>query len=289
MRTLFLLVAMMLASPASAETLMHDGVQRNFIVEGSAKNAPALIVLHGGGGTGKRIRRYLKLTLADKGWVVIYPDAVKRAWNDGRHSVNGGPLRAEDDLGFLKAMVRTLADQGRINPARVHALGVSNGGAMTQRIVCQAPGLLVGAVISIMNFPVGLDCPPGQPTPMLFLLGTADPIVPFAGGPIVVGRTDRGAVRPAMETLQFWADRNMCGQQLEVLLPDTAPDDGTRIRRLDHAFCSANLRAFIMEGGGHVWPGRLAPRAIQRVLGNPVFDIDGTAVAEEFLTTMIFP
>ena len=286
MRILILFIAVLLAPSAIAETLQHNGVQRTFIVEGTTKNAPALIVLHGGGGTGRRIRRYLDLTLADNGWVVIYPDAVERAWNDGRHSLNGSPLRTEKDLEFLQAMTQSLADQGRIDPDRVFALGVSNGGAMTQRLLCQAPGLLAGAVVSIMNYPIGLDCPPGKPTPMMFILGTEDPLVPFQGGRIAPGRGDRGRVRPAPETFQFWADRNLCGDPVDRMLPDAAPDDGARVQRVDYIYCAANLRAFIMQGGGHVWPGRQAGRAMQRILGNPVFDVDGTALAQEFLTEL---
>lgn len=289
MRMLLFLLIAALSVPARAETLMHDGVERHFIVEDGGPGSPALLVLHGGAGNGERIRRTTRFDMGPQGWTLIYPDGLNKSWNDGRHSLRGVPLRATDDLGFLQAMVQRLAVQGRIDPNRVFAVGLSNGGAMTQRIVCQSPDLLAGAVVAIMNFPVGLECPPGQPVPMLFILGTQDPLVPYNGGPITVGRRDRGRVLDAEETFRFYARRNGCAGQSEILLADSAPGDGVRVRKRTYAGCSAPLQALIMEGGGHVWPGRQMRPVLRRLLGNEVLDIDGSRVTKDFVTRLARP
>lgn len=287
MRSLLLILAFATAAcTVRAETLVHNGVERTYAVEGNGRNTPALLVLHGGGGTGSRIKRYGKFTLHLKGWTVIYPDAQDNFWNDGRTGQNGAPLRLTDDVGFLSALITRLVAQGRINPNRVFAVGASNGGAMTQRLVCQAPGLLAGAVVNIMTLPVGLDCPPGPPTPMTFVWGTADPLVPYQGGAIQTRRKHRGAVRSADDTLTFYANRNRCAGAQETMLPDIAPTDNARVRKVSMQGCAAPLEIFIMEGGGHVWPGRRTPRILKRMLGNDVFDIDGTKVVEDFVSPL---
>ncbi len=287
MRSLLLILALATtACAARAETLVHNGVERTYTVEGNGRTTPALLVLHGGGGSGNRIKRYGKFTLHRQGWTVIYPDALDKFWNDGRTGKNGAPLRQTDDLGFLRALINRLAGQGQIDPNRVYAVGASNGGAMTQRLVCQAPGLLAGAVVNIMTFPVGLDCPPGPPTPMTFVWGTADPLVPYQGGAIQTRRKHRGRVRSADDTLQFYASRNSCADAQETLLPDSVPSDNARVRKITMQGCTAPLEVFIMEGGGHVWPGRRTPRLLKSFLGNAVFDIDGTQVVEDFVKSL---
>lgn len=286
MRSLVLILALVLtADSAWAESLLHDGIERTYTVDDAGQKAPALLVLHGGGGSGERIKRYTRFTLGRQGWTVIYPDAHDKFWNDGRVGQDGLPLRDTDDVGFIRALLSRLASEGRIDPDRVFAVGASNGGAMTQRLICQAPGLLAGAVISIMTFPIGLDCPAGPPTPMMFIWGTADPLVPYQGGTIQTRRKNRGSVRSAEQTLRFYADRNRCQAVRSVNLPDRNDDD-TQVRKLIYSGCAAPLQAIVMEGGGHVWPGRRVPRLLKRMLGNAVFDINGTEVVEEFVASL---
>ena len=283
------LACLSLAGPALAEDreLVHDGTIRSYEIHGPATGpAPALLVLHGGGGRGWQIRRHAEFTLAEQGWVTIYPDALDRLWNDGRHALAGGPLRRTDDVGFLRRLLGGLAAEGRIDPARIYVTGISNGGAMTQRLLCEAPELVAGAAVVAMNFPVGLDCPDGPAVPMLFLLGTEDPLVPYAGGPVSVGRRDRGAVRPAADTFAFYARRNRCAGTRETLLPDTDPGDGTRVRRVEHTGCTRPLVAYVIEGGGHTWPGRAPPLLIRAFVGRASRDIDGTRVIQELFTNL---
>jgi poly(3-hydroxybutyrate) depolymerase len=48
--------------------------------------APLVVALHGGGGNGQKMEKLSRLSLlADQaGFIVAYPDAVERHWNDGR-------------------------------------------------------------------------------------------------------------------------------------------------------------------------------------------------------------
>ena len=77
-------------------SIVFDGIERTYHLYipdsySPGKPVPLLIVLHGGGGTGRDME--FKTThegfdrLADKeNFIVVYPDASKRHWNDGRLS-----------------------------------------------------------------------------------------------------------------------------------------------------------------------------------------------------------
>lgn len=278
------------AGCAAAETrrLLHDGIDRSFIVDFPSTEgpAPAVVVLHGGGGSARQVRRHTGFALDERGFVQIYPDAVDRNWNDGRLARDGTELRGTDDLGLILAIVDGLVAEGRVDPSRVFATGISNGGAMSQRLVCQAPGRIAGAAVVAMNFPVGLDCPPGPAVPMLFILGTADPLVPHDGGPVGRGRSDRGAVASVEDTLSFYAVRNGCDGSTSRPLPDIDPGDGILLEYHEGLGCSAAFGALIAEGGGHTWPGAREVRLIARIVGPTARDISATAEISAFFEAL---
>lgn len=288
------LMALPLLAPAPSHaaeerTVGVDGRDRRYVVEFPERSAaaagprPAVIVFHGAGGTAERVRGYTDMRLSEEGWVEVYPDAVGGLWSDGRASLAGGALRRGNDIGFVRAMVADLVAEGRVDPDRIFFTGPSNGGAMTMLVLCQAPELAAGAAVHIMTLPVGLDCPPGPPVPLMFVLGTNDPLVPYGGGVIRIRGRDRGGVRSADETLAFWAGRNRCGAAAERPLADRDPDDGTRVRLVEHRGCAAPLLAFIVDGGGHSWPGATSlPPLVGRFLGRTSRDISATEETQGF-------
>lgn len=273
-----------LAPAAEERTLRHDGRDRRYVVEypDAPGRRPAVVVFHGAGGTAERVRGYTDITLSEQGWVEVYPDAIGRLWSDGRTSLAGGALRRRNDVGFIRALVALLVAEGRVDPERVFFTGVSNGGAMALLVLCQAPELAAGAAVAIMTQPVGMDCPPGPPVPLMFVLGTHDPLVPFGGGVIRFRGRDRGGVRSAEETLALHAERNRCEGRSERPLADRDPADGTRVRLVDYEGCAAPLFAFIVEGGGHSWPGADVPPLVDRFLGRTSRDISATEEIQGF-------
>jgi polyhydroxybutyrate depolymerase len=118
--------------------------------------------------------------------------------------------------------------------------------------------------------------------PLLFIHGRDDPLVPFAGGRVVVqGRRDRGSVLPAAETLARFALRNRCGPREEIAMPDLF-DDGTSVRLRAWRGCAAPLRQFIIDGGGHTWAGNRNRRWVEKLLGQTSRDISATFEIEAF-------
>ena len=293
MRMIFITLAILAvagsAKAAGKFEIDVDGVIRRYVVElpRGTRPAPAIVILHGGAGTPDRMQRITSFTLHEQGWAEIYPEGIARQWNDGRAGLDGQPMNGPDDLAFMRAMLARLARDGLIDPKRVFFTGASNGGAMALRVICQAPGLAAGAAVVIMNQPVGLECPDGPPVPMLFIQGTEDPLVPFAGGPIASkGFKDRGAVLSAGETLARFAQRNRCGPWEEIAISDLA-DDGTRVRLHAYRGCAAPLRQFIIDGGGHTWAGNRNHRWVEKLLGTTSLDISATFEIEAFFTEVL--
>ena len=291
MRRLAFIVLALLAAPAAAfETrtirIIHDGIERRAIMDARAdvRNAPVLLVLHGGIAGPETVRRRARVGLAREGWIVLWPYAVDD-WNDGRLDRSGRPYDDEDDVGFMRSLVAELARRGAADPDRVFVAGPSLGGTMTLKLLCDAPDFVKGAAVAIASLPEGKDCPPGPPRPVLYIHGTDDDIMPpdggRIGGPSPFVR-DRGRVASVEATLERLARRNGCATFVENQVPDRSPNDGSTVRVRDYVGCDAPIRHFIIDGGGHTWPGSGGSALGRAFIGATNQDISATREVEAF-------
>ena len=277
--------AVTLAAPVS-ETLKTGGTLRSYWLvspEGldRTKPAPLLMVLHGSAGSGEDMmavtRRGFEQLAAKEKFVLVYPDALERRWND-----QGGIV---DDVGFLLAVVDKLVTDGMVDKNRVYATGISNGGMMAQRLACEQAERIAGIATVAGGLPEPLlaTCKPVRPLPVLVIHGTDDPIVPWAGG-AVAGFEDFGKVLSARETAGFWAANNRCGDGGVIMPePDRDPRDGTRVKMEVFASCPAGaaVKLAAIEGGGHTWPGgyQYLP---ERFIGRTSQDVDANMLIWNF-------
>ena len=274
-----------LAAPVS-ETLKTGGTLRSYWLvspEGldRTKPAPLLMVLHGSAGSGEDMmavtRRGFEQLAAKEKFVLVYPDALERRWND-----QGGIV---DDVGFLLAVVDKLVTDGMVDKNRVYATGISNGGMMAQRLACEQAERIAGIATVAGGLPEPLlaTCKPVRPLPVLVIHGTDDPIVPWAGG-AVAGFEDFGKVLSARETAGFWAANNRCGDGGVIMPePDRDPRDGTSVKMEVFASCPAGaaVKLAAIEGGGHTWPGgyQYLP---ERFIGRTSQDVDANMLIWNF-------
>ena len=291
--TILLLVGLVLLTASAvtlaasvSETLKSGGDLRNYWLvrpEGieKTKPAPLLMVLHGSAGSGEDMMTVTQRgfeRLADKEkFVVVYPDALERRWND-----QGGTV---DDVGFLLAIVDKLVADGLVDKNRVYVAGISNGGMMAQRLACEQADRIAGIATVAGGLPTGLTgtCKPARALPVLVIHGTEDPIVPWAGG-AVAGFEEFGKVLSARETAGFWAANNRCGDGGVIAAePDRDPKDGTRVKLEVFASCPAGaaVKLAAIEGGGHTWPGgyQYLP---ERFIGRTSQDVDANMLIWNF-------
>ncbi|MEM7056682.1 MAG: hypothetical protein AAF557_03775 [Pseudomonadota bacterium] len=263
----------------------YDGIDRGALIDAQTglRGAPMLVVLHGGIAGPYWVRRQAQVTLASQGWVVAWPEAVDD-WNDGRTNSRGRPYDDADDVGFLRRMIEILAEQGVVDPARVFFAGPSIGGVMTLRMLCEAPDLVAGAAVAIASFAESYSCPEGPPRPVLYIHGTDDGIMDPEGGriggwnPLI---RDRGRVEPVERTMAKLAQRNGCTGLQEEALPDVYEPDGSTVRRRIYQGCAEPLVHFIVDGGGHTWPGsRRSPAAT--FVGETNQDFSATQTVQAF-------
>lgn len=164
-----------------------------------APGARALVVvLHGGLGNAQRIETAqsesglnMDMVAEKAGFIVAYlngtpatrrlaPDML--GWNAG-----GGccGLPAEinvDDVRYIQDSVDHLIAQFGIDKNRVYGMGHSNGGMMTQRVMCESG--LYAAALSVSG-PLNLDhpnCSASRGKRILAIHGEEDANVPIAGG-----------------------------------------------------------------------------------------------------------
>jgi polyhydroxybutyrate depolymerase len=198
-------------------------------------------------------------SLADReGFIVVYPEALERFWSDRREPRNltGGQV---NDVKFIDQLITTLQNTYNIDPKKVYATGISNGGFMSQVLACDLSDRIAAIASVASNLPVSLsqDCPAKRPVPVMYILGTEDPIVPYEGGE-VRGRGDRrGQILSAKDSFDFWVRLNQINTApRNVSFPDRV-NDGTKVELLSAKEGNRAVQLVTIVGGGHTWAGGL--------------------------------
>jgi polyhydroxybutyrate depolymerase len=194
---------------ASAAEILVNGESRSYELiraGGTARPAPLIIVLHGGKGGARQLRRYTDMDKAANrvGAVTVFADGTDSLWNDGRIRRNGELLHSTNDVAFLDALIDKLISQRIVDPQRIYFAGVSNGGMMSLRMSCESKHDIAGIAVIAASYPVGLACRSKRPVRVMQFIGTDDPLAPFAGGPIK-SRGDRGGIKSASWTFDALA------------------------------------------------------------------------------------
>lgn len=255
------------------------------------KGAPLVFVLHGAGENGREIRTetgYAFERLADRqGFAVVYPDGFEGWWNSCVSVDDSEANRRDiDDVGFLAALSDKLVEEAGINPDRIFAVGVSNGGDMAIRLAMEAPSRYraVAPVAANIPAPENFKCRAPLPggTSVFLLHGTADGLVPFEGGEgSLFGFYRSGRVLSALETGQYFAGLNGIPGAPSVTRGKTA--DGFPVERSVWRGASPlEVELFAIEGAGHVFPQPYY-RA-RRLLGASPMDPDGAVLIWDFFS-----
>ncbi len=164
-------------------TVAVEGDVREVVVHLPARAAdaplqPFVIALHGVGGNGAFMEAYSGLdAVADQGaFVVAYPSA--QSWPH-MWQLHPDPDAARDDIAFMRALIDQAIATLCVDPARVNAVGVSNGGAFVARMACQLSDQLASIATVAGSYKVIPWCRPARPLSVLEIHGTADVVVPY--------------------------------------------------------------------------------------------------------------
>lgn len=195
------------------------------------------------------------------------------------------PSADDYDVEFIGELLDLLEAELCVDRARVYSTGMSNGGHMSSLLACRLPDRIT-AVAPVAGVEFAERCR-GRPVPVLAFHGTADPIVTYDGGGLNATRIAdtqywkgntppglpvHGGVDAAMRT---WASHNRC---------DPAPTEeqvSPEVRRRTWKHCDADTVLYVIDGGGHAWPGKPVPQ-FEAAFGPATTQIDASSLIFEF-------
>jgi len=300
--SIFLVIALLLAfTPACTRrnrslqnageyTIQAGGLERTYRLHippnyDGNRSWPLVFVFHGGYGSGADMETLTSFDqLADeKGFIVAYPNGYIDHWNDGRST---DPTYTNvDDVGFVAALIDELSSYYNIDPKRIFASGMSNGGIFTYRLACELSDRLaaIGPVSGSLAENLVTHCSPAQAISIIHIHGLADQLVKFEGG--TVPSPYGGVTYPVLEALALWVGFDGCtGRPETIELPDADPSDGTTTRMISYSHCQNDsaVTLYAITGGGHTWPG--GEYASEGAGGKTSHDFSASDVIWEFFS-----
>jgi polyhydroxybutyrate depolymerase len=283
-----LVLLVMFTRGAQAEerkrTLSVNGTAREYTLvrpERVTRSLPLLIVYHGGGQTAERARGYTRFDVVavSRDFIVVYPQGLSNNWNDGRKSADLLERAASttNDVEFTEQIIAQLAAEGLVNRHRVFLTGASNGGMMSMYAGCRLAGRIAGIAPVVANLPVDWTCE-SSGLPALFIHGTDDTFMPYTGGRIAerAQRRDLGSVLGTEATIEAFRAMNGCAGVKESKRLDAFTGDRTVAVMTVFDCTRAPLKRFLIEGGGHTWPGARTGMIADWVLGATSREINAT-------------
>ncbi|HAP69736.1 MAG TPA: hypothetical protein DCR04_08430 [Flavobacteriales bacterium] len=246
-------------SQSVVKTILHDGLTREYRlyvpnVYDATEAVPLVFNLHGYTSEAFEQEVYGDFRpIADTAnFILVHPNGTldnsgTRFWN-----AFGSPLETVDDIGFLSALIDTIASDYNVDLNRVYSTGMSNGGFMSYTLACQLSNR-IAAIASVTGTMVTSNlnaCNAQHPMPVMQIHGTVDPTVPYNGNA-------QGFV--AVEDLvDYWVAFNNCNPTaVETAVPDVDMTDGCTADRFVYSGGNAesSVELYRINGGAHTWPG----------------------------------
>lgn len=250
-------------------TLSVDNHERSYLVHiphgyDARTPVPLVIMLHGGGGTGRGALRETGWThKADQeGFLAVFPNALARdpsrrshfsrnpqLWNDGSDRFYSDQ-KIVDDVRFINMLLDDLSARLAVDAKRIFVSGFSNGASMSfrlgaelsHRIAAIAP---VAGALWLKSFTLQ--------RPVCYITGTADPLNLIEGGvpKLASGASDKVRAKPkppVRDSVVKWAQALGCAST-----PTRESEaNGVRIQ----TYCDREQVTYIAVAGlGHTWAG----------------------------------
>ncbi len=267
--------------------LMNEGSERSYQVYvppglDSVTAAPVVLVLHGAAMNGPMMARFSGMnSQADAaGFIALYPNgtglaASFLAWNAGGI---GPPRKAPDDVAFLGAVLDDISAARPVDPRRIYAAGMSNGGMMCYRLALEMSGR-IAAIAAVGGTLTKTDPRLPRPVSVIHFHGTDDRIVPY-GGPRHASPQGL-SFQSVPDTIAAFVRLTGCPPTPVIReLPDHF-EDGTTVRLTTYGPGRQRAEVVLVDirGGGHTWPGQ---QPAVPLIGKSTREISANALIWEF-------
>jgi len=260
-------------------SIVSSGVTRRYLLHvprtyDRSKATPLVISIHPAA-TWPAVEMHISRwnDLAEQyGFIVVYSagsGAFFGGFSPGPHVWPGEP----PDVQFISDLIDTLEAEYNIDPNRIYANGMSNGGGMAFALSCELPNRIAAVGVVAAAQEQSWNCRDPKPVPTVAFHGTADKFAPYQGGPSPV------APRPFANILDWTAhvaQQNQCkGNPIGTSIT-------ANVRRLAYTNCTQNADVILYttEGGGHTWPG--GKHLAEWIAGRTTDEINASRVMWEF-------
>jgi polyhydroxybutyrate depolymerase len=267
---LFLCIAQFSLAQDLDKTIVVDNRERQYLVHlppsfNVKKNLPVIFAFHGGGGEYKKTIRYYNLNgLADdNGYIVVYPNALNKAWS--MHGVSSRMKNIDndvDDVKFISTLLDYLIANYKADSGHVFSTGISRGGIFSLFLAWQLSDRITAIASVCASIPLAIadEYTFKHPTPVLLINGTEDPLINYNGGAGKFNGRNAGSqtalMLPTEELVSKIVTLNNCNAKaVTTNLPDTDLHDGCRATDYLYACKDASVEFIKVINGGHTWPG----------------------------------
>jgi len=273
-----------------------DGLTRSYSVyvpDGYSAGTPIPLVLGfhgGGGGFGLNFAHVTQLNPVARAntFIVAYPNGTGTplSWNGGG-CCGAAAANDVDDVTFTRMLIDDISARYTVDPKRVYATGMSNGGVLVHRLGVQLADR-IAAIASVAGelYPGGdfVLGRPARPVSVLVFHGTTD----------IAYRYDPNTMQ---SVLGWW----MVSNGIPLTTPTVTYEHGIETcytnatSTSEVTLCLANpptpiiIGGVVYDGGGHAWPGGVKASLNGPGFDIPTRDINASAAIWEFFSRHPMP
>jgi polyhydroxybutyrate depolymerase len=191
-----------------------------------------------------------------------------------------------DDIAFFNQMLDQMGTKFSVDPSRIYAAGLSEGGFMSLRVGCALSDRIAAVAALGAAMPKTMICVPTRPVPLVMVNGTSDPIVPYGGG---TEHNRNLSVISVEDSAKAWARIDRCAEK-----PDKSklsPQKGGMETKVDtYNGCQHDVQVVLysVKGAGNTWPGGEQYEA-EKTIGKTSQDLNANEVIWSFFVTRTLP
>lgn len=227
---------------------VDGGSYRIVLPDAAAGSLPAVVFLHGYGGSGAGILKNKALVQAvtGRGYALIAPDGTMRSSGSRRSWVFRPHSQGRDEARFFAEVLEDAAQQFGVDAAATVLAGFSSGAFMVNYLACSTPDLFAAYAPVSGSFwrPQPEAC--AGPVRLFHTHGWSDGVVPLEGRPLGGGRFLQG---DAFAGLELWRQTNGCASHA----PQKRWQEGEYMMRSWDCGPGADIRLALFPGG-HMVP-----------------------------------
>ncbi|HEV3272302.1 MAG TPA: PHB depolymerase family esterase [Candidatus Methylacidiphilales bacterium] len=232
----------------------------------AGETLPLLFFFHGAGGSATQAAHtYGWAEKAEKEhFFAVFPEGLPvrpdaeagfllnpRIWRDERAALKASPI---NDVHFFEMLLNKIEDILPVDTRRIYVTGFSNGAGMTFTLGSRFSDRIAAiAPVSSQSF-VHIDSL-ARPLPVYYLVGGADPLVPYKGGTTTLPWGNTRTMPPVQESVDIWARLDGCPPDPQVV----RDANGVRVLRYGPGRDQSEVLFTTIEGNGHHWPGSVEP------------------------------